>query len=95
MLLASIGLLDLLTTIYWLANGGQEGNQFFARAWERSPHEFVLLKLVMLFGPIFILETVRKRSSKSAEQGTWIAFGFYVLFWGSHVVRLAMMGSTR
>lgn len=90
-LLVSVGLFDLLTTIAWLNMGGQEGNRYFARLWEQSPPAFVAMKLVFLFGPVAILEWARKKSPKSAEQGTWLAFGFYVLFWGSHVIGLGRM----
>ena len=90
-LLATVGLFDLATTIAWLNMGGQEGNRYFARLWEQGPAAFVLMKLVLLFGPIALLEWARTKSPKSAEQGTWLAFGFYVLFWGSHVVGLGRM----
>ena len=47
----------------------------------------MLGKLVFVVGPILLLEFVRKTHPRSAEQGTWIAAGFYGMLYVMHLVR--------
>ncbi|MDI9641135.1 DUF5658 family protein [Kamptonema cortianum] len=86
--LTVVGLVDLISTVLLLNLGAQEGNRFFAVLWASSPSLFVIAKLVMLFGPIAILEFAREKHPTSAEQGTWIAALAYLALWGTQILRL-------
>jgi hypothetical protein len=86
--LLTIGTIDLLATLAWLALGMKEGNPIFKATWEAGPLAFVALKLAFLFGPILILEYARKQAPKSAEQGTWLAVAAYAALWVGHLLSL-------
>ncbi|HVL38659.1 MAG TPA: DUF5658 family protein [Fimbriimonadaceae bacterium] len=86
--LVTIGLFDLVTTLMWLNQGFGEGNPLFRWLASHGTAPFVLGKILFLVGPVLLLEYARKTHPKSAEQGTWIAAGFYLLFYGSHVAAL-------
>ena len=89
LVLLTIGMFDLVTTLVWLSMGFQEGNRLFAWLASMGTVPFVIGKLVFLIGPVMILEYARKTHPKSAEQGTWVAPGFYALFYVSHLVQMA------
>lgn len=87
-LLAIIGLADLLSTLALIRLGGSEGNPLFAYLLELGVAQFALAKLALLAGPLMLLEYARTKSPSSAEAGTWVAFGFYCLLWGGQIIRL-------
>ena len=86
--LATIGLFDLVTTIMLFGRGFGEGNPLFSRLAAMGPWPFVLGKAAFLIGPILILEFVRKSHPKTAEQGTWIAFGAYAFLYVLQLMRI-------
>lgn len=87
--LVTVGLFDLVTTMVFLAIGGEEGNPLFAGLFaEYGPLGLVLGKVVFLAGPVLLLEYVRTKSPVSAEQGTWVAFLAYLALYGSHLLGL-------
>ncbi|MCW5941410.1 MAG: pentapeptide repeat-containing protein [Fimbriimonadaceae bacterium] len=87
--LVTVGLFDLVTTVVFLAIGGEEGNPLFAGLFEEyGPLGLVLGKVVFLAGPVLLLEYVRTKSPTSAEQGTWVAFLAYLALYGTHLVTL-------
>jgi len=90
-LLFTIGVIDLISTIMFLELGGNEGNPIFRNLLNHGVPVFALGKLVFLAGPIAILEFARRKAPHSAEAGTWIAFGFYALLWGTQLLRLGHM----
>lgn len=87
--LVTLGLADLLFTIALLGRGFGEGNPLFR--WllhEFGPVGFIGGKVFLLAGPVLLLEYVRTKSPKSAEQGTWIAFAVYFTLLVLQFVRL-------
>ncbi len=88
--LVTLGLTDLFFTIALLGRGYGEGNPIF-RALLRNfgPVGFVAGKVLLLAGPVLLLEFVRTRHPKSAEQGTWIAFIAYFAMLALQFSRLA------
>lgn len=87
--LVGIAMFDLLLTLALLRLGMAEGNPFFARLLEHGERPFIAGKVLFVVGPVLLLEWARTRAPKSAEQGTWIAAGFYALLLGTHLVALA------
>ncbi len=62
-LICFLGIADLITTILFIRqNGGQEANPLFRQYWEMGTCAFVAAKLVMLAGPLCILEWARRRN---------------------------------
>lgn len=87
--LVTIGLFDLVSTMLWLNQGFGEGNPLFAWLASRGTWAFVSGKVLFLVGPVLLLEYARKSHPASAEQGTWIAAGFYLLLYLSHIAQLS------
>jgi hypothetical protein len=87
LVLVTVAMFDLVTTMMFLNQGFGESNPLFARLAAGGTLPFVLGKLLFVVGPIMLLEFVRTRHPKSAEQGTWIAVAFYVLLYVAHLVR--------
>ena len=83
--LLTVGTVDLLMSLLWLRLGYQEGNPIFAWFAAFGSIPFAVAKLGFLAGPVALLEFARKSHPKSAEQGTWLATGFYILFLALHV----------
>jgi hypothetical protein len=84
--LVTIGIFDLVTSLYFLNQGLEEGNPIFAVAARSGSLPFAALKVAFLAFPICLLEFVRRRHPKSAEQGTWIAFAAYVTLYLAHLL---------
>lgn len=89
-ILFTIGIIDLISTLFWLSIGGQEGNPTFARILEHGEFYFVAAKLLFLFGPIVILEIVRQYKPKTAELGTRIAIAAYLVLWLTQFIRIGL-----
>jgi hypothetical protein len=86
--LVTIGMFDLLTTLLLLRMGMAESNPLFSWLLDYGILAFVVGKLIFLAGPVLLLEYVRTKHPKSAEQGTWVAVGFYALLYISHIARV-------
>ena len=87
LVLVTIAMFDLVTTMMLLSQGFGESNPIFGRLAEYGAGPFVAGKLIFVIGPILLLEYVRKSHPRSAEQGTWIAAGFYGMLYIMHLVR--------
>jgi len=87
--LVTLGLADLAFTLVLMRQGLQEGNPIF-RALQREYGQtgFIAGKVALLVGPVLLLEFVRTKHPKSAEQGTWIAFGAYFFLLAYQFLRL-------
>lgn len=85
--LVTIALFDLVTTMMLLNQGFGESNPLFGPLLRYGGAAFVLAKVVFIVGPVLLLEFVRLRHPKSAEQGTWIAFAAYAVLYVAHLVR--------
>ncbi len=89
-ILMTIGVVDLVSTLYWLSIGGYEGNPTFARILEHGEFPFVAAKLLFLIGPIVILEIVRQYKPHTAEIGTRIAASAYLILWLTQIIRIGL-----
>lgn len=87
--LVTIGLFDLVTTLMLLQRGFGESNPLFGPLLRYGGPVFIGAKILFLVGPILLLEFVRTRNPRSAEQGTWIAFLAYAALYIAHLARLA------
>ena len=87
LVLVTIALFDLFTTVLLLNLGMQESNPLFSPLLDLGFPAFVSGKLLFVAGPILLLEFVRTKHPRSAEQGTWIAAGFYGMLYILHLVR--------
>ncbi len=86
-ILVTLGMLDLVSTLILMQHGLREANPIFnGLARMTGSTGFVGGKLLFLVGPVLLLELVRQRNPKSAEQGTWLAIAFYALFYFAHMI---------
>ena len=76
--LVTIGLFDL-------------GNRLFAWLLQFGPWAFVFGKVVLLAGPILILEYARTKKPEVAEAGTWITVVAYLAMYVPHLWQLRAM----
>jgi hypothetical protein len=91
LVLVTIGMFDLVTTILLLGMGMNESNPIFG--WLLDYYGltwFVMGKLAFLAGPVLLLEFVRTKHPRSAEQGTWVAAAFYALLYIVHLLRIVV-----
>lgn len=86
--LVAIGLFDLVTTLMLMRMGVREGNPIFSALAGYGSLAFAAGKVVMLGGPILLLEYVRTIRPRSAEQGTWIAVIAYGGLYGYHLLTM-------
>ena len=87
--LATIGAIDLVSTLMLMNVGAREANPIFGPLAAYGSLPFALAKLVFLIGPILLLEFVRTKHPQTAEQGTWVAAGAYFLLYATHLIRLS------
>lgn len=85
LVLATIGAIDLVSTMALMHVGIAEGNPLFAEIAHFGSLSFAGAKVILLAGPILLLECVRKVNPQSAEQGTWVAAAFYALIYVGHL----------
>lgn len=89
LVIAVIGLCDLLTTLLWVrSHGAQEANPFFAHYLAMGSIWFILMKFVMLACPIFLLEWARMKSPHFTRRASRFAIGAYVGLYVIGFVRL-------
>lgn len=86
-MLVTIAMFDLVTTMMLLNQGFGESNPIFAPLLRFGGFAFVCGKLFFLILPILLLEFVRLKHPRSAEQGTWLAAIAYAVLYISHLVR--------
>lgn len=88
--LATLGLVDLISSMILFSIGMREANPFFGPLFNLSPLYFSIAKVIFLGGPILLLEYSRKHRPWSAEIGTWVAFVLYFYILVSHLLQLGM-----
>jgi hypothetical protein len=93
-IILAIGLVDLATTILFIrSNGAQEANPLFKRYWEMGLAAFVVAKVALLVGPLYVLEWARKRNPHFVSLALRTAIVAYIAMYGvgyyrlNHVVR--------
>jgi len=90
--LVTIGLVDLVFTIVLFGRGFGEGNPLFRTLLNLlGPAGFISGKVLFLVGPVLLLEYVRTKHPKSAEQGTWVAVIVYFTMLALQYSRLTSM----
>lgn len=91
--LVIIGLLDLATTLLWTRwHVAEEANPLFRRYLAMGIGWFVLAKLLMLGGPVQILEWARRRRPVFTRWASRAAIIGYVAVYTSGVARLNVEG---
>lgn len=84
-----IGLADLITTIYWIKNhGADEANPLFRYYLELGLPWFAAMKLVLLIGPIVMLEWAWQHRPAFTQLGARFAIVAYLIMYGIGVVRI-------
>lgn len=76
--IAIIGLADLTTTMLWIHfHGAEEANPVFAHYLKMGIVWFALAKLLLLAGPIVLLEWARRRKPTFTRYASRFAIGAY------------------
>ncbi|MGC8667252.1 MAG: DUF5658 family protein [Chthonomonadales bacterium] len=87
--IAAIGILDLATTLIWVQHhGAQEGNPIFRYYLALGPHWFAVGKIILLAGPIFVLEWARRRQPRFTLWASRLAIAGYLGLYGLGVLHL-------
>ena len=85
----AIGLADLATTILFIQHhGAEEANPLFKRYWEMGLAAFVGAKVVLLVGPLSVLEWARHRNPRFVSWALRGAIVAYLVMYGIGYVRL-------
>lgn len=85
----AIGLADLITTIIFIQNhGAEEANPLFKRYWEMGLLVFILAKLALLVGPLWVLEWARKRNPSFVSWALRSGIAAYLIMYGVGFARL-------
>ena len=88
-IIMAIGLADLATTILFIRHhGAEEANPLFKRYWEMGLSVFVLAKIVLLVGPLTVLEWARHRRPQFVSWALRSAIVAYVVMYGVGFARL-------
>jgi hypothetical protein len=88
-LIAAIGILDLATTLIWVQHhGAQEGNPIFRYYLALGPHWFALGKVILLAGPIVVLEWARRRQPRFTLWASRLAIVAYLGLYSVGVLHL-------
>lgn len=84
-----IGLADLATTIVFIQNhGAQEANPLFRLYWEMGLTVFIMAKIAMLVGPLYVLEWARKRNPRFVDWALRGAIVAYLIMYGVGFAKL-------
>ena len=88
-LIIVIGVLDMVSTLAWIqSRGAQEANPVFQYYLALGPFWFAAMKLLLLAGPVFLLEWARRRRPRFALVGSRFAIAAYLLLYVVGVARL-------
>ncbi|HLJ55322.1 MAG TPA: DUF5658 family protein [Chthonomonadaceae bacterium] len=88
-IIMAIGLADLATTILFIKHhGAQEANPLFQRYWEMGLAAFILAKVALLVGPLYLLEWARLHRPRFTSWALRGAIVAYLLMYGVGVARL-------
>jgi hypothetical protein len=85
----AIGFADLISTLVWVGrHGAGEANPLFAHYLSMGPLWFSLMKVVLLAGPIFILEWAKHRRPRFTRYASRFAIAAYLVMYGVGFYRL-------
>jgi hypothetical protein len=88
-IIACIGIADLVTTLIWVHNhGAKEANPLFAHYLAMGSVWFAVMKLVLLAGPIFLLEWASRHRPVFTRRASQFAIAAYVVMYGVGVAKL-------
>ena len=88
-IILAIGMADLATTILFIQhNGAEEANPIFRQYWEMGLAAFVGAKIVLLVGPLSILEWARHHRPRFVAWALRSAIVAYVVMYGVGYFRL-------
>ncbi len=88
-IIMAIGLADLATTILFIQHhGAEEANPLFRQYWEMGLAAFIAAKIVLLVGPLSILEWARQRRPRLVSWALRGAIAAYVLMYGVGYIKL-------
>ena len=88
-IIMAIGLADLTTTILFIQHhGAQEANPIFKRYWEMGLTAFIGAKMILLLGPLSILEWARHHRPRFVSFALRGAIVAYVVMYGVGYVKL-------
>lgn len=89
LIILAIGMADLVTTIYWIKNhGADEANPLFRYYLEMGLPWFAAMKIVLLAGPILMLEWAWRHRPAFTQFGARFAIVAYLIMYGIGVVRI-------
>lgn len=89
LLIAIIGLADLITTVMWIHfHGAEEANPVFAQLLKLGVVWFALMKLLLLVGPIYLLEWARHRRPRFTLYASRFAISAYCGLYAIGVLHL-------
>lgn len=78
-----IGIADLITTIIFIQHhGAEEANPIFRRYWEMGLAAFIIAKMLLLVGPLVVLEWARKRNPRFVNWALRGAIAAYLIMYG-------------
>lgn len=87
--LAAIGLADLITTLVWIRGyDAEEANPLFRLFWQQGVPVFVVAKALFLLGPLWVLESARKRHRRFVLLASRTAIVAYLALYGIGVAKL-------
>jgi hypothetical protein len=88
-IIACIGIADLVTTLIWVHHhGAQEANPLFAHYLAMGSVWFAVMKLVLLAGPIFLLEWASRHRPLFTRRASQFAICAYLVLYGVGVAKL-------
>lgn len=87
--IAALGMADLITTIIFIEHhGAEEANPLFRRLWEMGLYVFIMAKLLLLVGPLAVLEWARKRRPGFTLRALRGGIAGYLILYAAGFVRL-------
>src|SRR6476469_2202225 len=88
-IIACIGVADLVTTLVWVHyHGAREANPLFAHYLAMGFVWFALMKVVLLAGPILLLEWARGHKPMFTRRASQFAIAAYLCMYGVGVAKL-------
>ena len=88
-IILTVGMIDLVTTLILIGtHGAREANPIFQRYLEHGVADFVLAKLALLLGPLFILEFARRQRPRFTSLASRFAIAAYLVIYVVGIARL-------
>ena len=87
--LVTIGVVDLITTLVWVnKSGASEANPIFKTYLQMGNGWFVVSKMLLLLGPVFLIEWARLSRPNFAKMGARFAIIGYIAIYSAGVTGL-------